>query len=668
MRVSANSKAADFARIMASTEPLFKANSLRVKDDSKKAPRKLGGGSVNSVNRAEKPDSQRMITSSSRNLVPQGQADLMIQTPRMSNTQISSKMLRSSNGSAQGGRRDQTTTVQSTVGSLSKELSPKNAGLHDRPENYGFKSSRNSINPNIKNYKPLFDDKIIEQRGRSLGVSSGNTSRDNSRMQDRAERLSNTSQHLNFRQSSERSSHDTVQVISPYLQKIGSHQGGVTNVYSISRDGVKTDVSLNTAKQSLLASFDRGGQRAHDSDKRKLEEALSELSRTNSTLNQNLMSTRAELQAKVAECNSLRAELNDKQTEVQNKTNSLQRALENLEGIKSQFSSVQAAYSSVANSQPHRDIGQLLAENEYLKKELNSLSFLNKQMNPNGTGSSSTHRSDVEHFQAELNKQKAMISSMQSELAQKNSQIAQLKSKHLVLPKTITIHSNPNHTDQPKDQLAPVMNQYTSVQAGAADEQVVKQRFIIRHLIEKIQMEEKRAENLERDFLKAGEAKVNERHIAELTQLLESKQLFINELMAKEGGCKTARSKTSASSGNSDKNWSQPNSQRNTARGEGLAESLDLFNFKKSKENIKVDSSASPGEVNASEKIEWYRQMKRNSKLKLGESDLEKESEEVAIQEPKDAAEVQEDVVLESRRDSVANSEESISKIITQYK
>lgn len=643
---------AEFKQAM-NAEPLFKANSLRMKDDLRKSSRKIGGagGSGNLV-RPEKVDTQKLIATSSRNLVTQAQADIMGQAPKLSAIQITSKTLRGSGSSAQGVRKDGISVVQSVNFTLNSETSPKSKNgekiQEKQNEAFGFKSSRSSVNHNVKSYKPLFDDKIIEQRGKSVGVTSNNTSRESSMIQQRGERLSShLNQHL-ARPSNERASNDAVNISSSYLQRLSSNPHGMTNVYSISREPPKSEINVHPARQSLLSSFDKGTPRFSDTDKRKLEEALSELTRINASLNQDLANTKSLLKSKDDEVSLIRSQLLLKQQDFDSLSQVCQKEKQNLEMIKSQFSTVQAAYGSVVNSQHHKDVMSLAKENEALKFELTGLSSL-KQMSPTGTGSSSHQRTELEQHKIEVGKLNLKVKILEEELSNKNKQLESI--------------SNSRQFISPLSEVAKRHNPERQVE----DSQLSKQIYIIQHLVEKIEAEEKRARALETEMLKASQEKINERWIIELTALLELKQRWTQTIVARE-----ASSHSSHSEFMSDRQSSQA-AQRQTS--DSVKDSLDLFNFKKSKGNISTDSRPGDSSVNTSNKIEWYRQVK-NGKLKDQDSRNGKEKDrddEVVVDLKQLQAESSElhsedRSNLESRRSSIAQSEESISKIITQYK
>jgi len=190
-----------------------------------------------------------------------------------------------------------------------------------------------------------------------------------------------------------------------------------------------------------------------------------------------------------------------------------------------------------------------------------------------------------------------------------------------------------------------------------------KHVFIQEQLREMIRAEEHKLVELEVKFLGANSARVAQRRVHELREVLESKQRRINELLTSQAG-------------------SMPYTNRSNNRGESSRENVNAsLNASRSMEKLNLrkrdtDQSASI-EQNAGEKIEWYRQMKKakeGSQLLPSVSSTDKLLNQLSplnqSQMPQTINEVAQDQnpIPKSSRNSFAQSEESINNIVSQYK
>ena len=631
--VSGSFKTTEFNKLLTEQQPLFKANSLRHKDDLKKTNRKLDGTSSNLVqNIPQKQSSQKYISiASSRNLVTTTQASLLGRTPKNTAPIYSAKFLRNSGNTPKSSGQIQGPSV---IRKTAEDDSARNAIHSDTSE---FKNSRKSVQPHFKEYKPLVDENILSKRGRSLGLNSSTTSRDTSRV---TERGSNTSNNLRVATEVNLSSASKIGN-SAFLQKIGNEIHTTTNVYSLVKTNPKDmplDNSLLTTRTNHISSHDRQGRVSYAGG-RKVDSGVAELISHNAQLKQEISALNFKIKYQADEEEKSKFLMQAKNKEIEDLKEELKR--------KGQLQS---------------EIQVLRDENITLKRERDG-GIGTTPIRPNGTGSStqiynaSKKSSNDENIKQELLSLSNQINDLKSELSLKNSMIAQFKSQ-----KSIDFLKSTKDDDY----LISLMNTMNN-DSQSDDDQIIKQRYIIDHLRDKIIIEENRIESIERDFLKYEQNKINERRIGELTRMLESKQVWINALMAKEGGCKTPGSKVSKSQDLDRSSSNNLRSSRLTGK-DSLMASTDFFNFKKNKGEVAED------DVDSSEKIEWYKQMKRSSKLKqVLDFDSRKGSDDVRIETRKISSENSEksspkDSNMESRRSSIAQSEESITKIIKQYK
>lgn len=655
MRGSGSGKNLEIPRPQFSQQqPIFKANSLKHKDDVRKANRKIGnaGSSVSSLN-VQKPASQKNIsTYSTKQLVTPSQTSLMYTLPTNVSVANSTKILRNSNLTTSSIRKSNTES-----NSLPRS---SNDGLEKADYltyvSTDFKNSKKILQPQNKPYRPIVDESIIESRGKSVGHTSSITSRDHSRI---GERASNTSGAFSSMIVIEKQNGEC-QTQASYLQRVDTQQQEVTNVYSIGTEGFKgSSVNLGlltnrTTKAKL--SFDRQPiVRTGLDHSRRPDQKMSDLIQVNGHLRQEIENLSNLLKSQREELDQIKKSESLKDIQIEHQGAELFR-------MKGENQKLDLALRTTAE------------ENNKLKEEL-QLIKPGFNVRHNETGSSSQSQTQLQmtinqQESKEIEHLKKQLGMLKEDLESKNSMILSLNRRLETLSKEKEVAIN--QTIYQKADLANLKDQPID-----GDDRLVKQRFIIESLLEKISSEEKRATNFDKDFLNLPQVKINERIIVELTQFLENKQRWMNERMAKEGGCSKADMKSGNFSRKSQSS-SISSSLMNLPEHPEMAASQEYFNFKKCKGKADKESieaiAGVDGDTNA--KIEWYRQMKKNTKTKeIDEFKSNLDPDEVLIEHQnidqsnpsKSAGTSISD--FESRRNSIAQSEESsLSKILKQYK